>query len=356
MCMHKVFHFTPSGPAVNMCLRNIVILFGVLAVASCSRFRRLEKRLRILEDKVQHELSDRSSSFTDLFQDNVNTMRTGFAEEKKYIRTHVLQVDEKLERVKRDFESNLQAFQSNVELLRTDVKNGFQAVNEVITKSSKSTLRSCTAMNTTTSTIVKAMEQTKKNLREMNNTNNLIAEAVRELHAEIKVQTDKEETCEEKRKIDLTMFGIGIVNINAVHSFGSSVYFVGSEKLKWFEALQICKSIGAHLPEVTSSRKEDFLNQLGLGDLWLGASDLDQEGTWIWESSKQLLGAGSYSNWWSDQPDNYKDNENCLQLYLGAWNDYPCNLYNRYVCEMVIVEYATATTTSTTTSDDYDNY
>lgn len=316
-----------------------MVLFVVFAVAaSTGQFRKLEKRLRILEDKVQHELSDRSSSFSDLFQDNVNAMRTGFAEEKKYIRTHVLQVDEKLERVKRDFDSDLQTLQRNVELLGTDLNNSFQALNEIITKSSKSTLRSFTAMNTTTSMIVKAMEQMRKNLQEINNTNNLIAEGVQELHAEITVQKDKGETCPEERKIDLTMFGTGIVNINAVHSFGSSVYFVGSEKLKWFEALQICKSIGAHLPEVTSSREEEFLNQLGLGDLWLGASDIDQEGTWIWESSKQLLGAGSYSNWWSDQPDNFKDNENCLQLFLGAWNDYPCNSYNRYVCEMVIVE------------------
>ena len=67
--------------------------------------------------------------------------------------------------------------------------------------------------------------------------------------------------------------------------------------------------------------------------MWLGASDIAKEGTWIWESSKTAL---TYSNWFANEPNNERNNENCLHLWAYAnWNDLNCDATFSVLCEVV---------------------
>ena len=69
--------------------------------------------------------------------------------------------------------------------------------------------------------------------------------------------------------------------------------------------------------------------------VWIGGTDAASEGTWVWSSTGTPL---SYTNWYSAQPDNYLGNEDCLEFNWkasspGKWNDGPCSVKRKYVCE-----------------------
>ena len=61
--------------------------------------------------------------------------------------------------------------------------------------------------------------------------------------------------------------------------------------------------------------------------MWLGGTDIETSGVYIWESSGQQV---TYSNWggWSNPPDEMygPQSENCMNMWLdqGQWNDLRC--------------------------------
>ena len=68
--------------------------------------------------------------------------------------------------------------------------------------------------------------------------------------------------------------------------------------------------------------------------IWLGATDIQSEGVWIWNSSGSAL---TYTNWSLGDPDNYGGNENCLHMWhnLGEWNDAYCYSSLAILCEQI---------------------
>ena len=73
-----------------------------------------------------------------------------------------------------------------------------------------------------------------------------------------------------------------------------------------------------------------------LESFWIGLSDVQQEGSWIWMNSGTVLTYQSFTNWEHGKPDNYQDNENCACIdsarnYL--WDDWPCQTGKHYICE-----------------------
>jgi len=66
--------------------------------------------------------------------------------------------------------------------------------------------------------------------------------------------------------------------------------------------------------------------------VWLGANDLNKEGTWSWQSSK--LDA-EYTKFDGDEP-NGGFNENCLAMWGSDWVDAVCTtVLNIHLCEKV---------------------
>ncbi len=55
--------------------------------------------------------------------------------------------------------------------------------------------------------------------------------------------------------------------------------------------------------------------------MWLGASDIQSEGTYVWESSNVPF---SFTKWNPNEPDGL-DGENCLVSWIrDGWDDFPC--------------------------------
>lgn len=81
--------------------------------------------------------------------------------------------------------------------------------------------------------------------------------------------------------------------------------------------------------------------------IWIGASDILNEGQWVWVSDGSNL---TFSSWNYNEPNNSgTGGEDCAvvkQTDMG-WNDTPCGLINQYVCKKyvyVLIYYINRTT------------
>lgn len=79
-----------------------------------------------------------------------------------------------------------------------------------------------------------------------------------------------------------------------------------------------------------------------LGDYkwWVGASDIDNEGIWMWEEGREIV---VYNDWLPEEPTNEKG-EDCMifrkngtgsELIFG-WDDRQCTEQNLFICEIKI--------------------
>ena len=74
--------------------------------------------------------------------------------------------------------------------------------------------------------------------------------------------------------------------------------------------------------------------------IWLGASDVAEEGRWEWLSGRCSIDA--YDNWFPSQPDAHQ-NQHCMTM--GPWNaaqddffewvDEPCGYSLKFICEFI---------------------
>ena len=118
-----------------------------------------------------------------------------------------------------------------------------------------------------------------------------------------------------------------------------------SEELGRYELVKLSKTQqsardyavdrGAHLATISSDRENAFIYAIaskafadnpsifdpaddggGAVYIWLGASDIEQEGTWKWDIDEVW---GEFLNWGSAEPDNYNGNQDSLAMGLEGW-------------------------------------
>ncbi len=65
---------------------------------------------------------------------------------------------------------------------------------------------------------------------------------------------------------------------------------------------------------------------------WTSCTDSASERSWFWDSTKTYLYPG-YANWGRGQPDNAGNNENCMEIISGIWNDQACSFQMDAICE-----------------------
>lgn len=83
-----------------------------------------------------------------------------------------------------------------------------------------------------------------------------------------------------------------------------------------------------------------FFFFIGKTDYFIGGSDLQTEGTFLWEHSGVLVnlhGSGLFYDWMStNQPDNGNGNQHCMVLagrYGHMWSDMQCTVARAFICE-----------------------
>lgn len=112
----------------------------------------------------------------------------------------------------------------------------------------------------------------------------------------------------------------------------STCYRLGDTTGAWRDARAFCQGWGGDLAQVQSPEENSLLSQHTEQDAWLGASDVEDEGTFRWVNGDDV---DLDSLWASAQPDNYEGREDCMELRQldDRWNDAPCMSPKVALCE-----------------------
>jgi hypothetical protein len=129
-------------------------------------------------------------------------------------------------------------------------------------------------------------------------------------------------------------------------------YLVVSTTLAWEDARANCLEHGAgwDLAAIRSSAVNQFMGELVTEQAWIGASDLELEGTWVWVNADAPFWSGTgldgnslndeFESWNSDEP-NGRGNSDCARLVpvgtggseVLTWADLECFELRASVCE-----------------------
>ncbi|CAG2197847.1 unnamed protein product [Mytilus edulis] len=121
--------------------------------------------------------------------------------------------------------------------------------------------------------------------------------------------------------------------------FEGNCYLVSQDQKYWHDSKVYCEEQQSMLVEVISENENNFLKGMADEDMafyWIGATDIDTEGVWIWDKSQTVL---TFTDWFPGQPDSNFDNQNCLQLvkkFGYKWDDFPCERLHAFICEKPI--------------------
>ncbi|XP_077968359.1 uncharacterized protein LOC144422234 [Styela clava] len=93
---------------------------------------------------------------------------------------------------------------------------------------------------------------------------------------------------------------------------------------------------GAHLvyikDEQVQNAVDDLLEAWGYPNVWIGASDFNKEGIWVWDDGT-LVDTG-FTNWEPGQPARIADFMDCLAHWNHTWNDKYCNQDYGYISQI----------------------
>ncbi len=141
---------------------------------------------------------------------------------------------------------------------------------------------------------------------------------------------------------------ISLVNADYLESTGHFYEFINSASY-WGTAKTAASGktyygLQGYLATVTSAEENSFIKgKISSYNIWLGGSDANTEGTWLWTSGPETgnqfsTGAtaynGNYVNWKSGEPNNSSGIEDYLLMNSdGTWNDGGNNTSLRYIVE-----------------------
>ncbi len=103
-------------------------------------------------------------------------------------------------------------------------------------------------------------------------------------------------------------------------SFNGHHYYCSTGTDTWTNAQANCVANGGHLAVINNAAENAYLaNILTLQSAWIGANDVNQEGTFEWVNGDPF---GGYTNWYVGQPNNYNNNQHYVEMLNdGQWND-----------------------------------
>lgn len=121
--------------------------------------------------------------------------------------------------------------------------------------------------------------------------------------------------------------------------YNDHTYEIYTNVTDWQTAKRICQAKGGHLVTISSATENNMIfnniKNLTNERYWIGASDLQQEGNWVWISGETI----NYTNWNSSEPSNSDGVEDYAEINAstGKWNDlrgYGCTHRSvGFICE-----------------------
>ena len=106
----------------------------------------------------------------------------------------------------------------------------------------------------------------------------------------------------------------------------------------WNTAKLNCIAQGARLMEIHTHEEfrktGQLLQEIEQSFVWLGGSDLQEEGNWVWDSNQESINRMEF--WYPGRPYDHNENHNCLGFYSTAMTDSVGCTYTRFsICEYI---------------------
>ncbi|HEX7703580.1 MAG TPA: C-type lectin domain-containing protein, partial [Kofleriaceae bacterium] len=112
---------------------------------------------------------------------------------------------------------------------------------------------------------------------------------------------------------------------------GTHAYKRTSDQPKFDDAIEECQRDGAYLVRIEDATERQYIAST-YGEVWVGASDQETEGTFRNVSSNnQII---TYDNFTGSEPNDNNNDEDCVYMHSdGTWNDTPCGDSHKALCE-----------------------
>ena len=119
---------------------------------------------------------------------------------------------------------------------------------------------------------------------------------------------------------------------------GNCYISIESNTLTWQQAQDYCATLNGYLVTITSSTEYNLVYSIHLGIQWIGANDLQTEGTFKWVSNEDFV----FTKFSSGEPNNditTTATGDCLAIVnnSGTWGDTDCNkadFVKGFICEI----------------------
>uniref|UniRef100_A0A8C6TBP5 C-type lectin domain-containing protein n=1 Tax=Neogobius melanostomus TaxID=47308 RepID=A0A8C6TBP5_9GOBI len=83
----------------------------------------------------------------------------------------------------------------------------------------------------------------------------------------------------------------------------------------WAEAQQRCVSLGGNLATIHNQQEEEFVSEVAKGSAaWIGSTDAQQDGLWLWINSKPM----TFTGWCVGEPNNHRGPQQCAVINFSG--------------------------------------
>jgi hypothetical protein len=130
---------------------------------------------------------------------------------------------------------------------------------------------------------------------------------------------------------------LSISGYSFMGSSGNSNYYISLDQEVWSDADSICNYHGGHLAVTSDNSENSFIYSSINEYVWIGLSDEQNEGSFIWTNSEPLI----YTNWLQTQPDNIADlgspngqDYGFMNNLNGMWEDDNEIMSRNYILEL----------------------
>ncbi|XP_037708398.1 low affinity immunoglobulin epsilon Fc receptor-like [Drosophila subpulchrella] len=142
----------------------------------------------------------------------------------------------------------------------------------------------------------------------------------------------------EKMENSVEIMQMALTSMAHFVRIGTRYFYIETKvKQNWLKARNSCRDLGGYLASIKSKEELDELDTklIKPEHYWLGINDRDNEGVYVSDASRKKA---TFLPWQQKQPDNFRNNEDCINISSIAYlrrsmNDLPCEEEHYFICQ-----------------------